>query len=647
MNRTFPAIVAAAAILAAVPAVGFIERLISLKEVMDSSAFIIAGKVTQVDQSAKTAYISIDRTLKGKTPLRQIKANLGVGQAHFPQVMLKRLRVGEPVVFFWEQNDNNLAGLGHADGIWFQLYGDMNPDPDKVWWRLTHVEEAMNRTYDGPTAELAQIVADSLAGKRQPPPPNPRLPRWTREQLLGGTAPKTARNYDQPPIFARAIRLDNGGGESRSVSWADYDGDGDWDVLICSGNGLRLYRNDAGKFADVTGAAGLRGPARSGAWADYNADGRPDLYAATLGGRPVLWTNQGGKFVDSSALLTECGPYNPEGAGWLDANGDGRPDILLTNGESGIYLYLNQGKGPAWFADVSARWGLGRGGIGSQNGDFLAIADYDGDGFADFLYNVGRGVLARNRDGEAFALAAAAKIDFSCGGAKHGNALTDFDGDGDIDLFVPQPDRSRLYRNNNDGTFTDVIASVPDLATLRGARSAVFADVNRDGRPDLLVALADGPMLLFVNEGNGSFTDQTYLSGLFAFDWLHNVTGMAPADFDGDGDLDLLLTSERGAAVLVNEHKPSKAVLASLRVRLAPQLSPGATVRVEDPRDRLVGLQQIGLVQNFSSQPPPEAIFALPPGKYNLSVLLTDGKVRRTTLDIPARGAIWNVGEKE
>jgi len=435
------------------------------------------------------------------------------------------------------------------------------------------------------------------------------------------------------PLTTRSAR------ESRGVAWADYDSDGDLDILVCSQIQITLLRNDYGEYTDVTIAAGLSGGARCGAWADYDGDGDLDLFLST----PTLWTNEGGRFRNAAALLPRLRGYDTEGAGWLDANGDGWPDLLLSNGEYGLYLFLNQGKGPKWFQDASVSWGLGRGGLGTGNGDFLAIADYDGDGFTEFLYNVGRGVLARNEEGRAFATAAGAGISYATGNAyKLGAAFGDYDRDGDLDLVVPQPDKCHLYRNNNDLALHDVTDKAGDLGRLGGrARSACWGDVDCDGLTDLVIGFVDGPARFLRNTGKGGFVDMTAESGLDRFDVTKGATGMAFADWDNDGDADLLITGEgRRTSLLINASQPRHR---ALRVDLPRSQAPGALVHVRDAADRVVGVWQPGLSQNFSSQEPPRVTCHLPTADYRVSVLYTDGQVAQQSVSLREGDTVWTV----
>ena len=416
-------------------------------------------------------------------------------------------------------------------------------------------------------------------------------------------------------VFTKQIRLAHSGGEARCIAVADYDGDGNLDVLICSskfpaqGGINKLYRNNGRGFSDVTAEAGIEGGTRCASWADFDEDGDLDLYYCN----GKLWANDKGVFADASSLIPKYPFTNIEGAGWLDANRDGRPDILSSDGDSGLHLMLNTGNAEQRFANVDEAWGLGRGGIGTGNGDFLSIADFTGDGFPDFIYNLGRAVPALNIQGRRFQVAERSGLTYLTENPfKLGPAFGDMDNDGDLDLFVPQNGKPMLFENNGDGTFIDVTDAAGDLAVAAAfARSAVWGDIDLDGRLDLIVGYPKGYARLFRNTGSNVFTDESRASNLSAHSAAQSATGMVLADFDNDGDLDLAVTSEPGhSGILLNNWSAADG-RTSLKIRLNPGECPGTIVRLYDSDMNLLGTRQLGLVQTFSSQGPQEAIFGV------------------------------------
>ncbi len=275
------------------------------------------------------------------------------------------------------------------------------------------------------------------------------------------------------------------------------------------------------------------------------------------------------------------------GVGLIDYDNDGWLDIYLVNGSTYDAL---AGKAPAphaalfhnnhdgTFTDVAAkagvtndRWGFG-----------VAIGDYDNDGWPDiFVANFGKNRLYHNNHNGTFTdLAEKAKV--TLGNWSDGATWGDYDGDGRLDLFVSgylhydvahqplagDPGVSRafcqlrgmpvmcgprglpgepdhLFHNNGDGTFTDVSvkAGVSDPGKFYGF-TTVFADVNNDGKVDLLVANDSSPNYLYINKGDGTFEDQSYVSGFALNKEGREIAsmGLAVGDTQNKGLLDLLVT---------------------------------------------------------------------------------------------------------
>jgi enediyne biosynthesis protein E4 len=275
------------------------------------------------------------------------------------------------------------------------------------------------------------------------------------------------------------------------------------------------------------------------------------------------------------------------GVGLLDYDNDGWLDIYLVNGstydaesgkESPPHAALFHNNHDGTFTDVAAkagvtndRWGFG-----------VAIGDYDNDGWPDiYVTNFGKNRLYHNNHDGTFT-DVAEKAGVALGNWSTGATFGDYDGDGRLDLFVPgyvhydfnhppipgssavafpscefrgmkvmcgprgllgEPDH--LFHNNGDGTFTETTekAGVADKNRYYGL-TAVFADLNNDGRVDLVVANDSTPNFLYVNKGDGTFEDDSYASG-YALNENGKETasmGIAVGDYLNNGQLDLYNT---------------------------------------------------------------------------------------------------------
>ena len=271
----------------------------------------------------------------------------------------------------------------------------------------------------------------------------------------------------------------------------------------------------------------------------------------------------------------------------LDYDNDGWLDIYLVNGSTydalagkatppHAALFHNNHDGT--FTDVTQqagvandRWGFG-----------CAVADYDNDGWPDlYVTNYGKNRLYRNNHDGTFT-DVADKAGVALGTWSTGATFGDYDGDGRLDLFVAgylqldlanlaqsggKPgslvcqfrgvhvmcgprglpgERDHLFHNNGDGTFTDVSKKlgVDDSNGYYGL-GALFADVNNDGKPDLLVANDSTPNYLYINQGNGTFKDDAYLNGYALNGEGREVAnmGIAVGDYENNGHLSVVNTT--------------------------------------------------------------------------------------------------------
>jgi hypothetical protein len=347
--------------------------------------------------------------------------------------------------------------------------------------------------------------------------------------------------------------------------WGDFDDDSELDLFVDNhyNRGSYLYHNNGtGTFTDILLTSGLRraGDRHGSAWVDFDNDGDLDLSITkgAMGGQGLgtkqdeLYENLGaGQFTN---IAVAAGVTNTFGRGrgmaWGDYNNDGYPDLLLGNLKTDLALLKNNGDGT--FTDVSVQAGLG----GLQYTECVFV-DYDNDGFPDIFctlsesHNTSNDILLKNNGDGTFA-----NVTSQAGILPLNNgrsiAWGDYDNDGDLDLFVSRGTdngslKQTLYRNNGDGTFTDV-TDQSGLGVIADNRAAAWGDYDNDGYLDLYVVnsgsdpLGKGANYLFRNNHDGTFTDVASSAGVAVL-VTSRGRGAAWGDYDNDGFLDLFVTN--------------------------------------------------------------------------------------------------------
>ncbi len=546
----------------------YVEISYSLGRVVNESTNVMLLRVESVDKEKNLIIYRKVSDIKGKHPTEVVKHNIGRGGFHPRewQNIMAWAEPGKTAVFM----HNGGASETCIDGYWYQAYAGGE------WWSMSHAEPYLLRSFAGKPDKLATAVTAMLAGQEVIVPcmvdgdknalqlrtariqrlkASLKLAEYNAQRDFVGWGGDDFRSISGMPGFshyAGVARVDPG---AAGVSVQDIDGDGQPEFLFYGAKKVALLKVAGTSLEEIS--LPYTGGARSAAWADYNGDGKPDLLLATSSG-PKLLTNQGkGVFKDDSARLPPEAYYNLTAAAWIDYDNDKRPDILLANGYLGLRLYHNLGPAaaakPLLFQDISEIAGLGPNGLASHlKGDHLLVADVNGDGFQDFLYSAGSGLLAV-RSGKGFVDYKQSGIAFQSGGVTP--LFLDVNGDGKPDLFVPQASGCKLFVNDGKARFTDVSAKSGDLAKPLGrVTCAAVCDFDANGKPDLFLGCFKGGNRYLRNNGDGTFTDA---SDRFGFHQkIFNSRGLALADINKDGVPDLLLANEgQESAVLLGAPK--------------------------------------------------------------------------------------------
>ena len=320
-----------------------------------------------------------------------------------------------------------------------------------------------------------------------------------------------------------------------NLAHADYDNDGDRDLLVLRGSWLDeaglhpntlLQNNGRGQFADATQTSGLLSfhPTHSASWADYDSDGWLDLYVGnesnfdTFGAAPnkphpsqLYHSNGNGTFTDIAEPAGVDVIGYVKGVAWGDYDNDGSPDLYLSILHSDNVLFHNNistdsPHSTSDFTDVTTAAG-----VAEPTASFPTwFWDFDNDGWVDIFVG-------------SFEFEGAADI---------------------LDMYFDNPsiiDRPRLYRNRGDGSFADVTEE-SGLHRIIAAMGANFGDLDNDGFLDCYIGTGHPqmralmPNRMFRNAGNGRFQDVTSSARV---GHLQKGHGVSFGDIDNDGDQDL------------------------------------------------------------------------------------------------------------
>ncbi|MCA0133080.1 FG-GAP-like repeat-containing protein [Winogradskyella alexanderae] len=275
---------------------------------------------------------------------------------------------------------------------------------------------------------------------------------------------------------------------------------------------------------------------------DYDNDGWDDITVATAQNNPVyFYKNINGNYVSQTLNISDNNARNKQ-VNWVDIDNDGDNDLFITSDNSGNRLFENLGN--MIMSEITSTSGML-----TDNFPYYGASwgDYDNDGFLDVFIAVRDplipNILYKNNGDKTFTLANVEAGLETTGYMSFCSAFLDYDNDGDQDIYVSNdkyPNPNLMYKNNGDGTFTEVGAETGTNVSI-DAMSVTVEDFNHDGWLDIYITNDPTNNVLYVNNGDGTFTDmaQSYHVTFNSSSW-----GAVFLDADNDTDLDLYVSGE-------------------------------------------------------------------------------------------------------
>jgi len=471
--------------------------------------YYILGLIAKVQNRPDEALIAFQRVLK--IDANDVGTNINVGQIYaqqrkYPEAIaaFRLALAAEPY------NATALYTLGQA-----LMRAGQREEGLSVTARFKDLRERGSATTLGPNyleqGRYAEAVASTGAEPELVDRAIPSVTFTDATPNLPARAPSVFSSPDKLGDLSESARRELAYALAGNATLFDIDSDGDLDLFSVNMSEQHLYRNDDGKFVDITDQAGLRSKFNGiGAVAgDFDNDSKPDLFVIREGGLLLFHNDGGGKFSDvTSAAAIPAYPYLPSSVAFVDLDHDGDLDIFV-----------------AGLADVSEAPKAGA----AFPAEFAAAPNL---------------LLRNDGNGKFTDITSAAKLN-SLG---HAVAVvpTDFNNRRDMDLLVVNYGKApQLFSNQRDGTFRDVARDV-GLDMVGGWTCVAAGDLNKDSFTDFFFGRADGPGLFAMSDGKEKFktiSGPARTEGARAAQFL---------DYDNDGLLDCVLNTDKGLRVWRN-----------------------------------------------------------------------------------------------
>jgi hypothetical protein len=373
-----------------------------------------------------------------------------------------------------------------------------------------------------------------------------------------------------------SYNLNIAGTKDGGHAWADYDLDGDFDLVINTTGRGYLMRNDGGSFTDVTGAlapdfsnATHNSLERTTLFVDFNNDGYPDIFRNKHNDVRIYlqdpatnrFGNGTGGMLPNQRFTTMTDGMNTEGAGALDYDGDGDLDLFVDNHNFGIDILQNDGAGnfthvtrkadspnPPYNVGDPTTWPLGLV-QDATDGDYGSATDYNDDGWVDIVVRKRDQVDLFTNVGGSFQNGV--DIDQAFNSNKGAINFSDYDNDGDFDLFWTENGNNQIHRNNGDGTWTPLGAATGIPISFSGQIEGMASgDVDNDGDVDIFLT-GSSTSVLYLNQINNGGGAMSFIPSTNTFN-ASPGEGATFIDVDQDGDLDLYVNRTGNNRLYIN-----------------------------------------------------------------------------------------------
>ncbi len=448
---------------------------------------------------------------------------------------------------------------------------------------------------------------------------------------------------------AAAYGLNVAGTKDGGHAWADYDLDGDFDIVINTNGRGYLMRNDGGSFSDQTAALApdfMGGTLeRTALFVDFNNDGYPDVFRNKHNDVRIYLQHPAtnvfgdglGGTAPSQRFTAMTDGMNAEGAGALDYDGDGDLDLFIDNHNFGIDIFQNDGNGffthvtrkadsplPPYNAGNPATWPLGLV-QDATDGDYGSATDFNDDGWVDIVVRKRDQVDLFTNIGGTYQNGV--DIDQALNSNKGSVAFYDFDNDGDFDLYWTENGNNQIHRNNGDGTWTPLGAATGIPVNFAGQiEGLACGDVDNDGDIDIFLT-GNSTSKMYLNQINNGGGPMSFVDSGLAFNAAAGE-GCTFIDIDQDGDLDLYANRTGNNRLYINNlgwfQRFSHIYIDGMEDRdelgltgTEERFGVGATAKILDCDGNVIsGTREVNGGYGHGTQAPGRIHFGLPSGPF-------------------------------